>query len=138
MEVNASTINLLSDTTLYDEALQFLREHPQIPETCQLVGLIAFSRTWNELLTYVKHQGDRDWETRKAHYKAFYRDLQKYLNGPHEGLRQRVPTLVTALQNQDQKPSRESLDAWSQVLAQEFIQHLVAHASLQAKVGEGT
>ena len=133
--MDEAKINLLSDTTLYEEALRFVQDH-KMPDHSQLTGLMTFSRNWQELLDYVKHQDERDWSQQREYYKTFYHNLRRYLQDPQTGLRQRVKTDF-ALMTQGLSRSQEgnALDAWAQALAQEFVQHLVAEASLRAQVG---
>jgi hypothetical protein len=133
--IDEAKINLLSDTTLYEEALGFVQAC-EMPDHRQLIGLMTFSRNWQELLDYVKHQGERDWGQQREYYKTFYHNLRRYLQDPQTGLRQRVKTefaLVTQGLSRNQEGN--VLDAWAQALAQEFVQHLVAEASLRAQVG---
>jgi hypothetical protein len=133
--IHSEQVNFWSDQILYEDARHFVQAHP-MPEQRQLIGLATFSRTWQELLEFVKHQGERDWGTRED-YKTFYRELQRYLNDPQKGLRQRVKTEFQLVpQNLNRHEEREVLDIWAQALAQEFIQHLVAEASLQARLGK--
>jgi hypothetical protein len=129
--VDLRKINLLSDTILYREAKEFVKEFVQeriMPDSRQLTGLATFSRDWNELLTYVKHQAARDWGKRD-YYQRFYDDLRKYLHDPKTGLRQRIKTEFTLIaEGLTKREETAALDTWAQALAQEFIQHLVAEA----------
>ena len=128
MTEESRRINLLSDTVLYDDAMAFVNEHPELPDMRQLIGLASFSEKWTDLLAYIKHQAGRDWGNR-THYKTFYDKLRQYLE---TGLRQRVKTEFSLVdEGLSRKEEKAVLDKWAQLLAQEFVQHLVAEARLR-------
>ena len=52
MTEESRRINLLSDTVLYDDAMAFVNEHPELPDMRQLIGLASFSEKWTDLLAY--------------------------------------------------------------------------------------
>jgi hypothetical protein len=134
MNVNRDKVNLLSDTILYDEAIRFAEQH-QMPDKQQLTGLAVFSRSWQELLDYIKHQVERDWGQQKSHYEDFYKELSNYLNAAQRGLRQRVRTEFALVESGlGRRQERAILDTWAQALAQEFVQHLVAEATMQSNI----
>lgn len=128
MNEESRLVNLLSDTVLYDDAMAFVNEHPELPDMRQLIGLSSFSEKWADLLAYIKHQAGRDWGS-KTHYKTFYDALRKYLETE---LRQGVKTEFNLVdEGLSRKEEKAVLDKWAELLAQEFVQHLVAEARLR-------
>jgi len=136
-QINERTVAHLSDIYLYPEATDLLRRYQvnyELPKNQQLIGLLTFSRTWNELLTYVKHQEKRDWGRREEHYKEFYAILRRYLEDPKSGLYLRIKTQFNLIpENLNKNEIRALTEAWSDALAHEFIQHLVAEALYQTQ-----
>lgn len=135
--IDERRLSVLSDNQLYRDAAEFLErfvtDHT-LPQNQQLVGLLNFSRSWGELLAFVKHQEGRDWGTRGQDYKQFYNLLRRYLDDPKTGLRQRVKAdlgLIPA--GLVAKQEREVQEQWAGALAREFIQHLVAAALYHAQ-----
>lgn len=129
--IDERRLGALSDTRLYPEAAAFLAgflADYELPPTQQLIGLLTFSRSWAELMGFVKHQEGRDWGNKES-YRQFYAQLRRYLDDPKTGLRQRikaelglVPAGLTA------RGEREAQEQWAGALAREFVQHLVAAA----------
>ncbi|MBU0496243.1 MAG: hypothetical protein KKA73_07110 [Chloroflexi bacterium] len=120
-------IRLISDGDLYGQAQDFSCAHLPV-EGKQMAGLLEFSRSWDELTAFVRHQkDDRDWgepgKSKKAHYKDFYAALDTYLGE----LRTRVqsPYGFVPLGKLD-SAQRNRRDWMAGLLAREFIQHLVA------------
>jgi len=134
--VDERRLAVLSDTKLYPEASAFLSRFLAdyaLPSTQQLIGLLTFSRSWAELLTFVKHQESRDWGN-KAEYQQFYTQLRRYLDDSKTGLRPRVKAELGLLPGGlTAKQEREAHDLWAGALAREFVQHLVAAALYQAQ-----
>ena len=118
-------LKLLSDTALYAEAQNFLKEH-QPPDNSQLNGLLAFSRNAKELASYVSRQRERNWgEGYKGHYSAFFGALDRTLRNTKDFL----PQVNSAT---GQKLSKTDTRAAQDILSREFIHHLVAHALFAA------
>ena len=136
-QINERTVAHLSDIYLYPEATDLLRRYQvkhELPKNQQLIGLLTFSRTWDELLTYVNHQEERDWGRREEHYKEFYAVLRRYLKDPKSGLYLRIKTQFNLIPDGLTKnETRVIYDVWSDALAREFIQHLVAEALYQTQ-----
>lgn len=121
-------IRLLEDTDLYHAAITFARNQPSV-ETKQLNGLLEFSRSWDELTSFVRHQKSRTWTGQKAHYQDFYNALDSYLQ---QDLRSQVKNdsdFVPA--DLTKKESNRLVDHFAGLLAQSFIQHLVAEIGWQ-------
>lgn len=121
-------MRLLSDGELYMAAQTFLQSY-RPPENKQLAGLLEFSRNMNDLQSFAKHQQSRDWGNKsKEHYKAFYSELNKYL----QKLRQQVETPPYSLVTQGltAKAKKDQVEFFAGWLAREFIQHLVAQAQM--------
>jgi len=126
-------IRVLSDTALYQRAMDFLNEEVQIdrqleprsplPNT-QINGLlnVAQANTYSELKDFIKHQRDRTWQGKRAHIKVFYEDLEQVIKempefAKNEGL---IAEGLSIEQN------RKETQRISGLLACEFIQHLAA------------
>lgn len=134
--IDERRLGVLSDTRLYPEASAFLTRFLadyEPPPTQQLVGLLTFSRSWAELLGFVKHQEGRDWGNKEG-YRQFYAQLRRYLDDPKTGLRQRVKAELGLVPGGlSAKGEREAQELWAGALAREFVQHLVAAALYHAQ-----
>ena len=124
-------ISLLSDTTLYPEAVAFLRRlinelHSSPLPTAQIMGLlnIAHSSSYGQLREYVMHQRDRNWPEWKPNTKVFYTELEKLLTQIQRKRLVEEFGLVTPGQNTQQV--NQEMNELMAALAREFIQHLVA------------
>jgi hypothetical protein len=128
-------IRLLSDTELYEQAEKLVSAHPVVAGS-QMEGLLEYSRSWDELTRFVKHQkDDRNWgepgKSKKAHYRDFYTALDAYLNELYrdvKGRHQFVPGGLT------KKETSKKSSYFAGLLAREFIQHLVAEMLWQEEV----
>jgi len=125
-------IRLLSDTDLYAQAQDFARTHPPV-EPSQIAGLLEFSRSWQELEQFVKHQkDDRDWGTgSKAHYRDFYAALDAYLDKLRQDVQGRYGFVSDDL---TKKQTRRRTARFAGLLAREFIQHLAAEVLWKKEV----
>jgi hypothetical protein len=130
----------LSDTVLYNEARQFVNDHPP-PQNRQLtghlVGLSGSGRRWEELLQFINHQRKR--ESLSADYRTFYDALSTYLDDSKTGLRARVRSDFRLLDESlelNRKQEQEITRRYAQELAQLFLQHLVAEALVQKHMEE--
>jgi hypothetical protein len=128
--------DILSDTVLYKEACQFVQEYPP-PSGKQLaghlIGLSASGRRWEELIQFINNQRNR--ESLALAYKTFYDGLYKYLDNLR-GRVQRDFKLLDNLSGLSKNQERELQRQYAQELAQLFIQHLVAEALVQKKMGD--
>jgi hypothetical protein len=137
MMMNMAKVYELSDTILYPEAQEFLQNHPDLasdgqPFNRQLMGLMTYSQHWSDLTYYLRHQAGRDWGN-KTHYTNFYKALRTYLEDTHTGLRKRAKTEFGLVEDGlGRKAENDALNRYAEVLAQEFVQHLVAHVRFQA------
>ena len=117
-------ICLLSDGNLYDEAVNFIAEHPDYTHSkvskAQLSGLqnAVGAGDWNEILLYINNRLNR--KTTPKAVKRFYGDLKDYLNGDLKGYLNDLLTLTT--------------EPCAYLLAKEFIQHLVAEYNYRRSV----
>ncbi len=134
---------LLSDTLLYQEAVEFMRKFTQeqgcdpLPSS-QANGLlgIAEASSYDELYHFVIHQRDRDWQPSKRDIKTFYTNLEQVLS---QMLRRRLREEFHLLSNragQSIQEIRDEANALMALLAHEFIQHLVAENGLQLTARE--
>jgi len=134
--VEKTRIRYLSDGELYQQATgfvtDFLVEHSVI-ENKQMRGLWEFSRSWDELSSFVRHQQGRDWgelgRSRKAHYGLFYRELDKHL----KGLQQKAEAEFGST-DLGKKEKKRRKDFYAGLLAQEFVQHVTTEMLLQDSI----
>lgn len=122
-------IRLLSDGELYDQAIVFVRQNDTV-ENKQMAGLLEYSRSWEELLKFVRHQKGRDWQRKKAHYADFYTELEQYLTQ----LRAKVKSEYGMVpHNLTKRETAKYTQCFAGLLATEFIQHLVAEMMWKEK-----
>lgn len=130
-------IALLSDTVLYPEAVAFMqklvREEERSPlPNSQVMGLLnaALSSKYSELNRFIIHQRDRNWSGSKSDIKEFYTVLEKFLSQMKQRrLKDEFQLLTSGLTSREASQESDELMA---LLAQEFIQHLVAENGLLA------
>lgn len=124
---------LLSDTTLYNEAVSFIRKLVRdsgcnpLPNS-QVSGLfsIAESGKFAELRRFVEHQRDRNWPPTKRDIKTFYTALEEVFSlMQRKRLRDEFHLLMDT-QGRNAEDIRLEVDALMALLAREFIQHLLA------------
>jgi len=88
-----------------------------------MAGLLEFSRSWEELLKFVRHQKGRDWQRKKAHYADFYTQLEQQL----EQLRAKVKNEYGMVPHGlTKRETAKHTQYFAGLLATELIQHLVA------------
>ena len=122
-------IRLLSDGQLYDQAVTFVKQNDTL-ENKQMAGLLEFSRSWQELLKFVRHQKGRDWQRNKAYYADFYTQLEQQL----EQLRAKVKSEYGMVPHGlTKKETSRHTEYFAGLLAREFIQHLVAEMMWKEK-----
>ena len=135
----AQKIRLLSDGKLYDEAVNFVADHPDYTHSkvskTQLNGLqnALGAGKWTEIFGnsgYIKNRLNRD--TMPDDLKRFYQDLQKYLDELYKQIEDRfkIDEDLTRAQKTQAK------EQYAYLLAKEFIQHLVAETNYQQQIGE--
>ncbi len=116
-------IQLLSDTVLYREAQDFIKQNSTIDGQKQLYSLVNYSQTWEELEKFVAHQKERDWLGSKTYYKQFYMALHAYL----KQLRDNVEKEWFSPEAELTKVQRRKwVDDYAILVAREFFQHLTA------------
>lgn len=131
-------IHRLSDGEIYRLAMTFANEPTQqeILEyrsfSSQINGLLQFSRSWSELIDFVKHQKGRNWQGQKQSYEGFYTALEARLNQIFADVRE---THHLVSDNLSKTETREQQSFFAGLLAREFIQHLYAEM-LYRKGGE--
>jgi hypothetical protein len=125
-EIHLQKIQLLSDTDLYQQAVEFMQRFEQakrrtLPST-QMHGLldISHAESYPLLQQFVQHQyKERVWQRGKEYIGEFFKELDSELS--------RVRQYAKSIAHQSK--DRLSLDEeWelTMLLAREFIQHLVA------------
>jgi hypothetical protein len=127
-------ISLLSDTVLYEEAINFLNRflegvyNEPLP-TSQITGLlnIALGPSYDDISRFIRNQHNRNWPDKKEYIKRFYTDLETYL----ARLRKRLADefQLTTPNLTAHKATQEKGELMLQ-LTREFIQHLAAENNL--------
>ena len=128
-------IGLLSDTTLYPEAVAFIRrlvnEEDCSPlPTTQIKGLqsIADSYQYDEIHRYIVHQFERNWPESKRSIKILYTELDKlFTTMKNKRLGDEFHLLSVGLSSQEKNEETNALMA---ALTREFIQHMIAENGL--------
>lgn len=124
------TVYLLSDRKLYPEAAKFIAERrSNLLEGAQMKGLLNNIHSFDDLIRFIRHQQQRTWSDKKAHYRDFYQGLERYLNN--------LPNRITGefglvqVEGLTKKERQQAVNKFALLLAQEFIQHLVAEHTWQ-------
>lgn len=122
----AETIRLLADNDMYSRAVDLAGKQLDISDS-QLAGLRQFSRSWDDLNRFVRHQKERH-QRDKSHYQDFYNVLHTDLQDLRTSARKEfVPDDLS------KKEARSRTDHFAGQLAQAFIQHLTAEIEWQTK-----
>jgi|Deesub1362A_J573_1020465.scaffolds.fasta_scaffold00513_6 hypothetical protein len=120
---------LISDRDLYCEAEQFLADHGAVDRS-QAEGLLDNAQSFGELQRFVRHQAGRDWTGRKEHYRDFYVSLDGFLKDLRRRVRDQYGLVPQGLPKEETK---EQNDYFAELLAREFLQHLVAELMFQRR-----
>lgn len=118
-EKEQEKIQLLSDTDLYPEAVEFMRSIGRPIPSTQINGLlnVSLANTYDELNKFVEGQCKRTtWRRDQQHVPDFYRKLLQKLK--------KIESSIIKIRQE--KPSQEDAQALKMLLAREFIQHLLA------------
>jgi len=122
-------IHILSDITLYPQAVSFMRSINKKLPPSQINGLLNVSlgnNTFQELKDFVRFQHERStWKASERHIPEFYRRLGHILTE----LEQEASKLAAL------RPTEVSLDDREEIkmaFAREFIQHLLAENDYMA------
>ena len=128
-------IRLLSDGELYDKAIDFAKTHQdaEVSKT-QLSGLQNTVGTGDlvEIFRYIDNRLGRDTIYREL--QDFYLDLKTYLTS----LREKVEGIELVVRHEKMtRPEKRQVESeikrFAHILAQEFIQHLVAEYSYRRR-----
>lgn len=124
-------IQVLSDNELYRDALDFVEAQGTVEGRTQLVSLLSYTQSWDDLSRFVQHQSRRDWIGRKSYYGQYYTALDSYLRQ----LYQQVMDWFPPTEDYDQIKSkrREWNETYAIHVAREFVQHLVFENSYREK-----
>lgn len=138
-ERQLQTIQLLSDTVLYPEAIAFMRklvrdQHCDPLPASQVAGLlnIAEAAKYDELRRFIVHQRDRNWPPSKRDIKSFYTALEETLSLVQRKRLRDEFHLVTNEHGRNVNDIRQEVDELMAEVAREFIQHLAAENGLLA------
>lgn len=116
-------IHILSDITLYPQAVSFMRSINKKLPPSQINGLLNISlgnNTFKELKDFVQFQHERStWKSSERHIPEFYRRLSHKLTE----LEQEADKLAALRPTEVSVDDRKEL---KMVFAREFIQHLLA------------
>lgn len=123
-EGSREEIRLASDTEIYRQAITFVRETDGVGaiKTKQLMGLMEYSRSWDELRAFVVHQKDRDWKGR-GEYPRFFTALLQAIDTLRRDVKTNPAFVPPNLTNAE---SKRFTDLYAGIFAREFIQHLAA------------
>ncbi len=130
----AQEICLLSDSELYENAVDFVKTHyrPKKVSKAQLSGLqnAVGAGNLNEILLYINNRLER--RTTSEDLKNFYQALEDYLNSLRSKV-QEVRYVVKPEKTTQTQRSRvnEEIDQYAYLLAKEYIQHLIAEYNYQ-------
>lgn len=135
-EAQLQKIALLSDTVLYAEAIDFIRELVDEQDcsplpTSQMKGLqsIAESYQYDEIHRYIFHQyKERNWPENKQSIRIVYEALDKLFTTMKNKRLKDVFHLVS--EGRSSKETRDESNELMALLAREFIQHMVAENGL--------
>lgn len=121
-EQEQEKIRLLSDTELYQQAVEFMHGVArQLPQT-QINGLlnVSLANTYDELERFIERQHTRTtWRREDAHIPDFYKRLTQKL----KQLEAYAQSIIKARVGQ---PSQKDMQTLKMLLAREFIQHVLA------------
>ena len=126
-------ICLLSDSELYEDAVEFVKPHREtkVSET-QLSGLqnAIGAGDYNEIFRYIKNRLERS--TTSAQLKNFYEELRDYLQRlPSKVEEARLVVIPEDMTRAQSKQVKEEINFYAYLLATEYIQHLVAEYDYQ-------
>ena len=128
-------IRLLSDQELYDKAIDFAKTHQdaEVSKT-QLSGLqnAVGSGELAEIFRYIDNRLGRD--TIYKELRDFYLELKTYLTS----LRKEIERIQLVIRPEKTKRAEKrqvesEIDRFAHILAQEFIQHLIAEYNYQRR-----
>ncbi len=122
-EKELGKIRLLSDTELYQQAVDFMRGIGRTLPSTQINGLlnVTLANTYDQLEKFVEHQRQRTtWPPNAQHVPAFYFKLSQKLKSMEAAY------ILSLTQYRQEKPSREDVQTLKMLLARDFIQHLLA------------
>ena len=128
-------IRLLSDGELYKEAIDFAKRHQDAKvSNTQLNGLqnAVGAGNLDEISRYVNNRLERD--TIYEELRAFYQELKTYLTVLHEKV-ERIQLVVRPeeITRAERRQLESEINRFTHILAQEFIQHLVAEYNYQRR-----
>ncbi len=122
-------IRRLSDSEIYHLAMTFANETESQTVLdyrsfgSQINGLLQFSRSWGELINFVKHQKGRNWQGQRQSYESFYTALEAKLNKIFADVKETYHLVSDGLTKAE---TRDQQEFFAGLLACEFIQHLYA------------
>lgn len=130
-------IQRLSDTEIYHQAMTFASTEVAQEVLAyrsfgsQINGLLQFARSWNELLSFVKHQKGRSWQGQRQSYEGFYSALETQLNLIFTAVKDTYHLVPSDLSKAE---TREQQSFFTGLLARSFVQHLYAEMLYQKEV----
>jgi hypothetical protein len=124
-------IHVLSDGPLYRDALDFIDAQGTVDAKKQLVSLLSYTQSWDDLSKFVQHQSRRNWIGKMSYYGQYYTALDSYLKKLYQQALAWFPPTDDAHQTKNAK--REWNDIYAIYVAREFIQHLVFENSYRER-----
>ena len=127
-------IQLLSDTELYRQAIEFMQSiGNNTLSSSQVNGLlnVSLTGTYSELNMFIKRQQERTWKHNQQYIPDFYKKLTQKL----PVLEEYEPTIAGHGQ---EKRSYAEKTALHMALAREFIQHILAENAYKSAQKEAT
>ena len=128
-------IRLLSDQELYNKAINFAKTHQdaEVSKT-QLSGLqnAVGAGDLDEISRYINNRLERD--TIYEELRVFYQELKTYLTVLREKV-ERIQLVVRPeeITRAERRQVESEIDRFTLILAQDFIQHLVAEYNYQRR-----
>jgi hypothetical protein len=130
-------IQLLSDTVLYTDAVNFIRRLVQDQECAPLPnkqanGLLSIAEAakYRDFKDFITNQKERDWLSDKGNLKTFYDVLCEFMDEMKKKRLRGEFQLIIAESGRPSSEIRHEEDALMILLAREFIQHLIAENGL--------
>ena len=128
----AQKIRLLSDTELYEQAVEFANQHAASKvSNAQLSGLqnAVGAGDWNEILRYVNNRLGRSTTT--GGLKNFYQGLKECLDDLLNNRIEKIGLVAKSegLKGAQKKQMNETKRRYAHLLAKEFIQHVIAEVN---------
>lgn len=126
-------ICLLSDSELYEDAVDFVENHRETEVSkAQLSGLqnAIGAGDYNEIFRYINNRLGRS--TTRVQLKRFYEELRDYLQSlPSKVQETGLVVIPENMTRSEKRKVNEEINRYAYLLTTEYIQHLVAEYNYQ-------